>query len=634
MARIQQLSDHVANQIAAGEVVERPVAVVKELVENALDAGCTQIEIEFRTGGKRYIRVTDDGCGMDREDAVLSLQRHATSKLRETADLLRIGSFGFRGEALPSIASVSKFTLRTREKAAESGTEIQADGLGPLTVKDAGCPPGTTIEVARLFHSVPARRKFLKTDRTEAAHITQLCRLFAVAHPEIGFALIEDGNLRFRSPPGSDLKQRVREIFGRQLSEDLIPLNDTTVEKESSGGISVSGLIGRPGAGRSTRAELFTFVNRRPVDNRVLSYALIESYHTYIPKGRYPLAFLFVDLPPAAVDVNVHPAKREVRFRDEGLVRQVVMQAILGSLRTTSDQVLKRARPVDRIPSAQAVRPPESPTQAARQKAAELLRARTDQGLKQAPPIHPPVKAEPTETPTAPAPTDPVETRPFSPPPASLDGFRQSASRNEPATTPSTPVRKLDWRYLGLTRDGLALFESTDGFVCLHVAAARRRVFFEKVETALQEEGAPMQTLLFPVNLELDPVGADVLEAHLGFFQGLGFDLELFGRNFFRIRGMPSWFEPEAGTELVRDLIGLIRERGLRPELDALARETVARLATQKMVREEGGLQEKELPLLAEQLLGCRNPLSDPKGRPTFFEVRRSEWRKRFGLDG
>lgn len=614
MARIQQLPEHVANQIAAGEVVERPAAVVKELVENALDAGATQIEVEFRAGGKRYLRVSDDGCGMERDDAVLSLQRHATSKLRETSDLLRIGSFGFRGEALPSIASVSRFTLRTRQADSEVGTEILAEGHGRLTVKDGGGPPGTTVEVARLFHSVPARRKFLKTDRTESAHITQLCRLFAVAHPNIGFTLIEDGNLRFRAPPGDDLAQRVREIFGRQLADDLMALSNVEDRTESAG-IEVSGLIGRPGAGRSTRAELFTFVNRRPVDSRVLSYALIESYHTYIPKGRYPVAFLFVDLPPQAVDVNVHPTKREVRFREDGRVRQVAMRAILESLREASRHVLRRAQPVEGsrpLPRRQ----PEASTG----------------------------RLAATATPPAPprAPVSPP--RPSPEPPTSAPSIASPVvhSPPDPDPTPAAPAfpersmarQRLDWRFMGLAKENLALFESTDGFICLHLAAARRRILFEEVLRGLEKQENVSQGLLFPVSLELDPVGSDVLTAHLDFFGRIGFDIEPFGRHFFRLRAVPAWFDPEGGAELVRDLLGLIRERGLRPELDDAARETVARLATRSLARQETLPDIAQIPRLAEQLLACRNPLADPRGRPTFFEVRRSEWTKRLGLDG
>lgn len=618
MARIHQLSEHVANQIAAGEVVERPAAVAKELIENALDAGAGQIEVEFRAGGKRYLRVTDNGCGMNRDDAKRSLQRHATSKLRETADLLRIGSFGFRGEALPSIASVSRFTLRTREPDSLVGTEILAEGHGPLTVKDSGGPPGTTVEVARLFHSVPARRKFLKTDRTEAAHITQLCRLFAVAHPGIAFTLIEDGNLRFRAPAGDDLTQRVREIFGRQLADDLMPLTESADPTES-GGITVSGLIGQPGASRSTRAELFTFVNRRPVDSRVLSYALIESYHTYIPKGRYPIAFLFVELPPQAVDVNVHPTKREVRFREDGRVRQVAMQAILESLRCASQQVLRRARPVDGARSLRQAQP-EAPTRPVPEK--PLGAIAPAQRTPSPPPIAPAAPGiSPPENSASAAP----ETTTTPAAPASI------APSNTPKTT--VPKHRLDWHFLGLAQEHLALFQSADGFVCLHLPAARRRILFEEILRGLEAQQSTSQGLLFPVSLEMDPVSSDVLSAHLSFFTRLGFGIEPFGRHFFRLRAVPGWFDPEAGAELVRDLIGLIRERGLRPELDEAAREAVARLAVRSLLRQEPLPDPAKIPQLAERLLACRNPLADPRGRPTFFEVRRSEWTKRLGLD-
>ena len=345
MPRIQQLSERVANQIAAGEVVERPAAVVKELVENALDAGADHIEIEFRHGGKSYLRVTDDGCGMDEANALMSLKRHATSKLSEATDLLTLNSFGFRGEALPSIASVSRFSLRTREADAEEGVEITTDGSRPPEAKACGIAPGTTVEVSRLFHSVPVRRKFLKTDRTEAAHITLLCRLFAVAHPEISFTLLEDGQVRFRAAQAKDSLTRVREVFGKQLAADLTPLPPFEPDA-ASGGIAVSGLVAHPGKGRSTRAELFTFVNRRPVESRTLQYALIESYHTFIPKGRYPACFLFIELPSDAVDVNVHPTKREVRFRDDAKVRSAVMEALLATLKAESENVIRQAVPV------------------------------------------------------------------------------------------------------------------------------------------------------------------------------------------------------------------------------------------------------------------------------------------------
>ncbi|MDI1248977.1 MAG: DNA mismatch repair endonuclease MutL, partial [Lacunisphaera sp.] len=309
MATIRILTDRVANQIAAGEVIERPAAVVKELVENSLDAGATRIEVEFRHGGRSYIRIEDNGSGMTKDDALLSLERHATSKLVETADLDRLGTFGFRGEAVPSIASVSRFELQTRPAAAAAGTEILVNGGKLVHVRECGVAAGTRITVSHLFNSVPARRKFLKTDATESAHIIQTVRLYALACPGTAFTLVEDGRVLFQSPVCTTLTERVAEIFGRQMTAGLLPVDVTEA------GCRLSGLIGPPGISRATRHEMLMFVNRRPVDSRTLNYALIESYANALPKGRYPVAVLFLDLDPAAVDVNVHPAKREVRFR-------------------------------------------------------------------------------------------------------------------------------------------------------------------------------------------------------------------------------------------------------------------------------------------------------------------------------
>src|SRR5882757_2144332 len=326
MPNIRILSDRVANQIAAGEVIERPAAVVKELVENSLDAGATRIEVEFRHGGRSYIRAEDNGSGMTKDDALLSLERHATSKLTETADLDRLGTFGFRGEAVPSIASVSHFELQTRP-ATGPGTEVVINGGKLVHVRECGLAPGTRTTVTHLFNSVPARRKFLKSDTTESAHIIQTVRLYALACPGTAFTLVEDGRVLFQSPVCSTLGERVAEIFGRQLAADLLPV------EMAETGLKLSGLIGKPGVSRATRHEMLMFVNRRPVDSRTLNYALIESYATSLAKGRYPVAVLFLDLDPAQVDVNVHPAKREVRFRSEGTVRGFVIRAVLQCLR-------------------------------------------------------------------------------------------------------------------------------------------------------------------------------------------------------------------------------------------------------------------------------------------------------------
>ncbi|HXN36210.1 MAG TPA: DNA mismatch repair endonuclease MutL, partial [Opitutaceae bacterium] len=330
MAKVRILSDRVANQIAAGEVIERPAAVVKELLENALDAGATRVAVHFAHAGRSLIRVEDNGHGMSPQDARTALERHATSKILDSADLDRLATYGFRGEALPSIASVSRFTLRTREAGLESGIEIAVNAGRVLHEKDCGCPVGTRIDVEHLFEPVPARRKFLKTDRTESGHIVNCVRLYALACPAVSFALHEDGREVFRSPQCPGLSERVAEIFGRQAAEGLLAIDC------SEPGMRLSGLIGRPGLGRATRHDMVAFVNSRPVDSRTLNGALIESYRESLPQGRYPVAFVFVECDPAEIDVNVHPAKREIRFRREALVRGFVIRSVLERLRESA----------------------------------------------------------------------------------------------------------------------------------------------------------------------------------------------------------------------------------------------------------------------------------------------------------
>jgi DNA mismatch repair protein MutL len=592
--RIVQLPDAVANQIAAGEVVERPVAVVKELVENAIDAQARSIEIHFERGGKALIRVLDDGVGMDREDALMALRRHATSKIRKVEDILEIGSFGFRGEALPSIASVARFTLKTRPREAAGGTEVRVQGGAP-EVRDCGMSPGTEVEVANLFFNVPARRKFLKTERTESAHILQMCRLLAVAHPEIGFSLIEDSHEVFRTPPCPDRAQRVRELFGRRRAEDLIPI-DCTHE-----GIAVSGLIGRPGSGRGTRAEMITYVNRRPVDSRLLSYALIESYHRYLARGRYPAAFLFVEAPPREVDVNVHPTKREVRFRNEPRIRGAVMTGVTERLADAARPALARAErvePADPAPTAggePAVRPPRQPPPA-----------------------------------TAVAPDPPRERTPF--PEIREKPFRPVIEPAGPA--PAGSGRAFPWSFRGAVRQHVGLFESADGLILLNAAAARERVLFERIRASLAGQQIPRQPLLILPMIELAPLDAGVLGDQVGFFDALGFEIEPFGRHLFRVRSVPVWLQSAHPEGFIEELVGRIRERGIRPDDVESARTMVARLAARREARGFRPRQPGEWEALAQALLACENPLLDARGRPTFIEMRHPEIARKLMLDG
>src|SRR5712691_9666422 len=327
MSRIRLLPDTVASQVAAGEVVERPASVVKELVENSIDAGARKIDILIRRGGISLVRVIDDGCGMDRDDALLSLERHATSKIRNAKDLAAIATLGFRGEALPSIASVSRFRLTTREPDAVAGTEIVVNGGKIDLVRDGGEAPGTQFEVRSLFYNLPARRKFLRSENTESRNIEHQLHLQAIGHWQIAFTLVRDDRIVFQLPVAANLRDRIRDLYGSDLLERLLQVKLSDGSK-----IEIFGLIGQAGLSRQTRAQQLAFVNGRAVESPVVSAALREGYHTALMKGQFPVTFLFLNLDPAFVDVNVHPTKREVRFRDPRGVHEAVVASIRQAL--------------------------------------------------------------------------------------------------------------------------------------------------------------------------------------------------------------------------------------------------------------------------------------------------------------
>ena len=616
MAKVRILPDRVANQIAAGEVVERPAAVVKELVENALDAGATRIEVEFRHGWRSLMRIEDNGSGMSRDDALLALERHATSKIAEADDLNRLASYGFRGEALPSIASVSRFTLQTREAGSDLGTEVLVNGGKLVHVRECGRPVGTRIEVAQLFHPVPARRKFLKTDQTEGAHIVQCVRLYALACPKVAFTLIDDGRTVFRSPECAKLEDRVAEIFGRQLAEELVPL------ESGEDGMRLSGLVGRPGVGRGTRHELITFVNSRPVDSRTLNYALIESYHESLPKGRFPVGVVFLEVDSAAVDVNVHPSKREVRFRSEPQVRGFVIRAVLQRLRELGGgPALEPSAPVAQTAPA-AVTVTRTPAVV----------------LTPAPGV---VPAAVSTVRTAPAKTNvPVgrtwappaatggATPSFSKPPVRTEGEPVAVAGGAPRAEPVTPSPQ--WRYLGLAHGSYALFETSAGLVLLDRRAAHERVWFERLQEQFREGSVPSQRLLLPVPVELDPIASVLLLDKLAFLNAHGFEIVEFGRNFFRIESVPVWMEPGDAEPFLRDVLGALREGRMQEREVNLAREELARLASAKAVRLPAVVSESEMRALLAQLLATRAPLTSPAGKPTYIELHHGELARRF----
>jgi len=340
MSRIRLLAETVASQVAAGEVVERPASVVKELIENSLDAGARRVETLIRRGGISLIRVIDDGCGMDRDDALLSLERHATSKIRSAADLQAVATLGFRGEALPSIASVSRFRLTSREHDAVAGSEIVVNGGKIEMVRDGGEAPGTQVEVRSLFYNLPARRKFLRSENTESRNIEHQIHLQAIGHPQVAFSLSRDDRMLLQIPAAVTLGDRIRDLYGTELLERLVE-----IQAPGSHGIRTTGFIGQAGLSRQTKSQQLVFVNGRAIESALLTAAIREGYHTALMKGQFPVTFLFLDLDPAAVDVNVHPAKREVRFRDPNGVREAVVEAVRSEERRVGKECRSRWSP-------------------------------------------------------------------------------------------------------------------------------------------------------------------------------------------------------------------------------------------------------------------------------------------------
>jgi DNA mismatch repair protein MutL len=576
MSTIRILEPTVANQIAAGEVVERPAAVIKELLENSLDADARRVTVDFSRGGKAQMIVEDDGKGMAGDEALLSLERHATSKIQLASDLDRITTFGFRGEALPSIASVARFTMQTRPASAPSGTEISINGGKLVHRRDHGMAPGTRIEVSNLFHPVPARLKFLKSDETEAAHIVRLVRLYAIAHPEVGFLLREDGREIFRSPGNAPLLDRVREIWGRQVAGEV-----TIMPVFERPGMRLSGLLGKPGVSRGTRQDLVTVVNGRPVDSRTMAFALTESYHTLIPKGRYPLAFVFLEMDPAWVDVNVHPAKREVRFRDEAKVRNFLIESVLAVLRARADVGL----PAETIPSVA----PATPLTAAVPSVSVAV---------------PPVGAAPA----------------YAPP-----------SSSTPVSPSHAPAVRLGWRLLSRLREERAVFETPTGLAILDIGAAHQRVLYESILAQFTAQKPVSQPMLVPLSIELEPLPAAVLKERMSLLVSTGFDFEEYGRNFWRIQALPAWLEPEEALAFVRDLLAEMARREGDFGRPSLAYDALAKIAVTKARRKGDSLSDAELMELVQALFRTVQPGTCPRGRRTYVEWTDADLTRRLG---
>ena len=662
MNRIRLLPEQVANQIAAGEVVERPASVVKELMENALDAQSARITVEVQAGGRSLIRVTDDGMGMSRDDALLCLERHATSKIKRAEDLAAIATMGFRGEALPSIASVSRFTLTTRERESDSpeGTQIVVNGGKIVEVKAAGSAPGTSVEVRQLFFNLPARRKFLRTEETEAAHIQHYLTLAALAFPEVAITFQKDGRTVWQLPAvksGNDaterlaaLRERFRALIGdvkllavnfsAELSEDAVPEESPSFEsaQPASGSPSITnhqrstlrvwGLMGAPGVSRATREDQHIFVNRRPVENRGINFALLEGYHTALMKGRYPVCCLFLEIDPAAVDVNIHPAKREVKFHREGEVRKFVARAVREALLRFHDEAGAQ-RPESRVRSdPSASKPAPVITLPGTEKAPEPA---------ELPNFAPPLPRRPTMFPTQP------EQRPLKMGFASTTqtpSAEHHVSRftpHEPVARPpasSTPVPLLNvpLRLVGVIGRLYVVLESDRGLVLLDQHAAHERILFEQMLERLERSTqSPSQKLLLPETIELSPRDAQFLREQLPVLTRLGVGLGEFGERTFLLDALPPFVKVSDSRRFVLDLVDELKAAGKEVNTVRLGEHTVVKTVCRHAVKANDPLVGRELENLLEDLRRCAMPYTCPHGRPTLIEMNYRELEKKFG---
>src|SRR6202790_4309245 len=603
MGRIALLPDEVASQVAAGEVIERPASVVKELVENSIDAGASRIEVAIARGGASVIRVVDDCIGMDRDDALLSLERHATSKIRTGQDLARIHTLGFRGEALPSIASVSRFRLSTRARDALEGTEILVNGGKIESVRASGEAPGTQIEVRSLFYNLPSRRKFLRSENTESSHIQHQLALQAIGHPNIGFVSIRDQNVLFQAPPAKTLGDRIRDLRGSELFEQLLE-----IKPEAGNGITVSGFIGKVGVSRSTKAEQILFVNGRPVENITIQHGLREGYHTALMKGQYPVTFLFLEMDPEAVDVNVHPAKREVRFREPDLVRSSVAETIRKTLETdrrrwtqSFQKPIESAKAPIRlamIDSTPALIPP-----------AEQFALRKDWAEFAS---HP-VEAAPLTVdhlPPLPEPDQPIGTLPVA-------NYRPESSH--------------EFKILGVLGKLYILMENEEGLVLVDQHAAHERILFEKLRRQMESEGVPTQRLLIPLTVAVTPKDYDWIATNAETLGRMGFALEPFGNSTLKIDGIPQFFRTNDPSVTIRQLVDELRSMTTTTSRLRMGEDVIAKTVCRHAIKANDELHQPEVEKLLRDLMECELPYCCPHGRPTMIQVGYGELEKKFG---
>jgi len=640
---IRTLDEQLVNRIAAGEVVERPAAALKELIENSIDAGAMRIEIEAEMGGRRLIRVRDDGIGMTRTDALNALQRHATSKIASDADLMRITTLGFRGEALPSIASVSRMDILTRAFEEDTGTHIIVEGGEVKTVEEVGAPIGTTVTVRDLFYNVPARLKFLKSVPTELGHIIETVTRYAFAYPDVSFRLVHERQELIFTPGNGDLLTAAASIWGRETVRSMVQVD---YERD---GIRVWGLIAPPHQTRPTRQHQYFFVNLRPVRNKTLTAALDEAYKTLTPEKRYPACILLVGLDPRQVDVNVHPAKIEVRFQREQAVFEAVVNAIRAAL-------LQHGMIPSALPPSESrrqvitpARPPDAET------IHQILMQRA--GLAPAETVGTPAHAEPpvdaAETPAHPAAVGmPAHPEPLAgasemPPRPAADPFAATVSvplptpappdetspllETEPLQTAHLPFAHLldDLQILGQVRNTYIVASTRQGLVLIDQHVAHERVLYEQLCYKRGALPIPKQHLLTPETLQLSRRDTLLLQEKLPELEAIGFELEPFGVDTYLIRAVPAALKGDP-VQTLRDIVDELVELSVSKRLPVAREQIWITTACKLAVKAGDPLSIPEMRKLIEDLARTENPYLCPHGRPITIILTWQEIERKF----
>ncbi|HEX3569251.1 MAG TPA: DNA mismatch repair endonuclease MutL [Acidobacteriaceae bacterium] len=635
MGRIRVLSDQVANQIAAGEVVERPASVVKELLENSLDAGATRIRIEVEGGGRKLMRIVDNGHGMVRDDALLAFERHATSKLHTSDDLLSIRTLGFRGEALPSIASVSRLTLETRATSANGedvGTEVEIAGGNILRVEDSGAPAGTTITIRDLFYNTPARRKFLKSEQTELAHIAALVTHYALAHPDRHFELHSATQALLVAPSARSTGDRLFQIFGRDTAGMMLP---TTSEMQFArigipelppwkreadyvppdpGKLRLSGFVSKPELQKLNRNSIYVFVNKRLVRDRLVLHALSEAYRNIIPPTSFPVVLLFLEMPPEEVDVNVHPAKTEVRFRQPAFVHDLIRD----SVRTT----LMNARPAANFASAL--------TAAPRASASLLVDVSPMPDAPDEPVFSPRSMPDPEAQPVS-ADAESFTLRPPSLPaspgrleftdvaiavgydsPANASNSQATEAEPEPATLNSLATL----RPVAQLRDSFILATNEEGLWIIDQHVAHERVLFEKILREREVEKVQRQRLLMPVLVDLLPAQMISFAEIAGELEMNGFEAEPFGPRTLAIKAAPVGLEGRELERMLEEVLAVTNRERQAENAESRRRRIAASIACHAAIKVNMPLESTKIEWLLRELAKTEHPTSCPHGRP------------------